>query len=59
MIALGIPFECQKWHINRLQTLIRICSIKSQPEKKMKGKALARHNRSLNAARKAKHHTKG
>ena len=59
MIALGIPFECQKWHINRLQTLIRICSIKSQPEKKMKGKALARHNSSLNAARKAKHHTKG
>lgn len=59
MIALGIPFECQKWHINRLQTLIRVCSIKSQPDKKMSGKALAKRNRSLNAARKAKYHTKG
>lgn len=59
MIALGIPFECQKWHINRLQTLIRVCSIKSQPDKKMRGKELAKHNRSLNAARRAQHHTKG
>lgn len=59
MIALGIPFECQKWHINRLQTLIKICSIKSQPPKKLKGKALAKHNTQLNAARRAKHHTKG
>ena len=58
MIAFQIPFECEKWHINRLLTLIRICSIKSEPDK-MKGKDLAKHNRSLNAARRAKHHTKG
>lgn len=59
MIAYNIPFECEKWHINRLLTLIRICNIKSQPDKKMKGKDLARSNRSLNAARRAQHHTKG
>jgi hypothetical protein len=59
MIAFNIPFECEKWHINRLLTLIRVCSIKSQPDKKMKGKDLARNNRSLNAARRAQHHTKG
>lgn len=59
MIAFQIPFECEKWHINRLLTLIRICSIKSNPDKKMKGKDLAKHNRSLNAARRAQHHTKG
>lgn len=58
MIAFQIPFECEKWHINRLLTLIRICSIKSEPDK-MKGKDLAKHNRSLNAARRAQHHTKG
>lgn len=59
MIAFNIPFECEKWHINRLLTLIRVCSIKSNPDKKMKGKDLARSNRSLNAARRAQHHTKG
>lgn len=59
MVALQIPFECQYWHFNKLMTLIEVCNIKNQPPKKMpKSKALAQ-NRSLNAARRARHHSKG
>lgn len=35
MVAQNIPFECEKWHFNRLMTLIRICGEKNQPPKKM------------------------
>jgi len=59
MVALRIPFECQKWHLNRLLTLIDVCSIKSQPPKKMSQRALLSRNASLNAARRRALHSKG
>jgi hypothetical protein len=59
MIALGIPFECQKWHLNSLFTLIRVCSIKNRPPKKMKKKDLMSRNARLNAERKKRLNTKG
>jgi hypothetical protein len=59
MVALHIPFECEKWHLNKLITLIRVCSIKSQPPKKMSKSELARRNRELNAQRRSKLNSKG
>ena len=59
MVAMEIPFECQKWHINRLMTLIRICGIKNQPDKKMNKRSIMQQNAALNAARRQKLHTRG
>lgn len=59
MVALNIPFECQKWHLNRLITLIRVCDVKNRPPKKWSKRDIMKRNASLNAARRKQLHTRG
>lgn len=59
MISLQIPSEYQKWHLNQLMTLIRVCSINNNPPKKMGKRATLSRNAALNAARKKQLNTNG
>lgn len=59
MIALNIPFECRKWHLNKLLTLIRVCEVKNSPPKKMSKRDLMSRNAKLNAARRQQLNSRG
>ena len=71
MIAFHIPFECRKWHLNQLLTLIRVCAAKKEEENaeleretkcnkvNTNWRATAQSFKAENARRRALWHTKG
>lgn len=59
MVTFNIPPEYQKWHLNRLLTLINVCNLKNQSPKNMKRKDLLKRQSDLNALRRKKLGTTG
>lgn len=59
MVAAGIPFECERWHLNRLFTLIRIAGIKANPDNKRSAADVANEYRRINEARRKAMNTRG
>lgn len=59
MFYYGISIECQKWHLNRLLTLIDVFVAKGQKPQKIPQSELLAQRRELNAARRKKWNTRG
>lgn len=59
MFENNIPIECQKWHLNRLLTLIRVCDLNNSPKQKMTKKETSSYYAEQNAARRAKYNSRG
>lgn len=59
MCKFQIPWEAEKWHLNQLQMLINVFSVKDGKQEKMSKADVYARNRQLNEARKAKYNTKG
>lgn len=58
MVTAQIPFEAERWHFNRLMTLIHVYEVKNDTSK-MSKKDMYKSNKAINEARKAKHHSRG
>lgn len=59
MIQHGIPVEFERWHINRLLTLINVCNAKSNGGGKMKKKDILANYAKMNERNRAKYNSKG
>lgn len=65
MVSYQIPFSCEKWHINKLITLIKVCNAENEAASKdsKKNSALSKNDvaarRALNAQRRARLHSRG
>ena len=59
MFANNIPLDFENRHLNQLIAIIKMCAVKSSPPKKMSKSDIANRHRQINAANRAKYHTKG
>lgn len=60
MLELGIPFECEKWNIKRLITLIRVAELeRNKGTKKVPQRDMISKYAEINARNRARFHSKG
>lgn len=59
MIALGVPFTCETWHLSRLLTLIRVCNVKNGKPDKVDRRQAAMDRKALNEERRRQWKTRG
>lgn len=59
MILYGVPFECEKWHLNRLLMLLDVCSAKGGTQEKMPLREQLDEQRRLNEQRMKQFKTRG
>lgn len=59
MIVNDIPSSYEKWHLNSLLTLIRVCGVKNAPPKKVGKRDRISQYSALNAARRKKYNSRG
>jgi hypothetical protein len=59
MITYKIPFEADRWHLNRLLSLIKIYSVKNAKPVKRSASQMAAERARINAERKAQFQTSG
>ena len=59
MVSYNIPSEYQKWHLNRLITLIRVCGVKNSPPKKMSMRDRINRNAEINRRNRQRFKSKG
>lgn len=59
MISLNIPWECRKWHLNTLLTLVRVCNVKNAPKRRQSRREMMEQRSAMNKARRARLGTKG
>ena len=59
MLSFNIPVEFEKWHLNRLITLIRVCSEKNQPQKKKSEAEILKEYARINEMNRKKYGIRG
>ena len=59
MATFNLPIQCEKWHLNRLITLIKVCNAKQDTGTPISKEEAARKYAETNAARRKQYGSKG